>query len=902
MFINNLAYEASAGSGKTFMLVVRYLSLLFRGADPSKILALTFTNKAAAEMQERIIATLDELENRDELNEIVKVSAITKAEILKQRAKVLHQFLNSDVKIMTIDKFFTTILRKFSLYTSLMPNFTTSAAQHEIKLLERFLQEIEVANKKRDFIDLALEFNKRFSDIFLILEQLYMKKDEFQNLQFTKQNYHHYKEMILKEFYALQKIVFDCKVASKTAKSGMSIEDFEDILHKSWISRESLEYRTFAKCYQPQMDEHLHTIQKLLKEYMQAKESSFFYELMQFVEIYQRAKKALYMKDSELSFNDVTILVHYLLQKRVDSEFLYFRLDATIEHILLDEFQDTSIIQYKILKPLIDEIVSGNGLFEDASFFFVGDKKQSIYRFRGGVSALFDVVAQEQHTQVEKLLTNYRSKEMVISFVNDTFKNKIKNYTPQKVREEAQGGYVEVLETSNPLEETLLWIEKLLNNGARADDIAILCATNGDGEVIKNLLVEKGIEVVTETTTKLIHQKSVMAVLEYLKYLYFNEKIYKHNFFALINKEVDEIFKIDLQYYSLSAIVKIIIEKYQLFFDEFHLIRFLDVVESYKDVESLLFEYERLDTPAAATDLKGIRVLTIHKSKGLEYEHVVVMDRLKNPPPSRESIIFEYENITLKNIYLRMKNRDALDSRYKEALLKEKILSYEDNLNAMYVAFTRAKQNLIIVQKEQKSIFEQLDLKVGFLGSFRVEQKKNEQSFRPKPFFYKEKKYGVQNEVILKEKEQSLDFQAQNFGTALHYMLEMLEEFNPQSIAQAKDATFMKFGNILTQEDFIEIQKRVELLLQNKEFLNLLGDSYTKEQPIQKGKKLYYIDLLIWHEKYSIVIDYKTSLLDEQEHKKQVKNYITLVQEATKKEVRGYLCYLLEDRVELKKV
>ena len=74
MFVNNLAYEASAGSGKTFMLVVRYLSLLFLGALPSKILALTFTNKAAAEMQERIVQTLEDLENRGELDEIVRVS------------------------------------------------------------------------------------------------------------------------------------------------------------------------------------------------------------------------------------------------------------------------------------------------------------------------------------------------------------------------------------------------------------------------------------------------------------------------------------------------------------------------------------------------------------------------------------------------------------------------------------------------------------------------------------------------------------------------------------------------------------------------------------------------------------------------------------------------------------
>jgi len=89
--------------------------------------------------------------------------------------------------------------------------------------------------------------------------------------------------------------------------------------------------------------------------------------------------------------------------------------------MLLDEFQDTSIMQYEILKPLINEITSGSGVFENGSFFFVGDVKQSIYRFRGGVSALFGEVARQNSTLREPLLTNYRSQKEVIEFVNRVF-------------------------------------------------------------------------------------------------------------------------------------------------------------------------------------------------------------------------------------------------------------------------------------------------------------------------------------------------------------------------------------------------------------------------------------------------------------------------------------------------
>ena len=231
-------------------------------------------------------------------------------------------------------------------------------------------------------------------------------------------------------------------------------------MSKTWLSRESLDYRTFSKCFIPEMDGILHRIQELIKKQNQAKEQNFFYALNELVGIYEKSKKALYMDDSELSFSDVTTLVHFILREIDDSEFLYFRLDSQIEHMLLDEFQDTSIVQYEILKPLINEITSGNGIFENGSFFFVGDVKQSIYRFRGGVSALFGAVKEEQRTEVEQLVTNYRSQKEVIEFVNYVFKEKIKNYTPQRTRPEADGGYVSILQNDELVVEVIEQVDR----------------------------------------------------------------------------------------------------------------------------------------------------------------------------------------------------------------------------------------------------------------------------------------------------------------------------------------------------------------------------------------------------------------------------------------------------------
>lgn len=920
MFINNLAYEASAGSGKTFMLVVRYLSLLFKGAEASKILALTFTNKAAFEMQERIVLTLEELESRGELVEIARVTGFTQEYLLQNRKKILDEFLNSNSRIMTIDKFFSQILRKFSLYASLMPDFTTMSSQHELKLLSRFLKEVSVAGKKDTLITLSLQSKKRLGDIFSLLDEFYTKQKELSQIKFSKQEYWQYELEAMDSFEALKNLVDNCEGASSTTKNAVIAETFDALTTKSWIGRESLNYRTFSKCYTPEMDIHLGKINEAVKNYNRAKEQNFFYALSELVDIYVKSKQALFTDDSELSFNDVTVLVYYLLKERIDSEFLYFRLDAQIEHMLLDEFQDTSILQYEILKPLIEEIVSGEGVFSGGSFFFVGDVKQSIYRFRGGVSALFGSVAKECNTHIEPLLTNYRSQKEVIEFVNATFMHKIANYAPQKVRPEAQGGYVEVIQNDAPLEESITQVKRVLSLGAEINEIAILCATNGDGEAVKEALQAEGIEVVTETTTKLINQKSVKAMLEYLKYLYFREEIYRENFFALINQEIRDIKRVDFTRVKLLDVVQKAIKEYGLFSGDFHLIRFLSVIAQQSDIEALLFEYERLDIAAAASDLRGVRVLTVHKSKGLEFEHVIVMDRLKRAPAARDSIIYEYDNITLQNVYLRTKGRELLDDGYANALAKEKALVREDSLNALYVAFTRARENLFVILKSKDSAFELLELAAGssgiLEGSVALSSQKGkgeDKATHRSPLDYKALYYGTQSDILALEETKEEDLESINFGLAMHYMLEMLGEFKVENIPHAKDMMINKYGYILEDAEIEDIQNRVTMLLNSSEFLTLINGECYREKAIRYKNNLRYIDLLvesqakedslslfsdgIWN-----VIDYKSSLGYSEHHLKQVRYYVDAIKKITGDAVDGYICYLLEDKVKIVKV
>ncbi len=904
VFINNLAYEASAGSGKTFMLVVRYLSLLFKGASPSKILALTFTNKAANEMQERIVSTLEELENRGELDEIVKVTELSSEYLLANRGSVLGEFLNSHTKIMTIDSFFTQILRKFSLYASLMPDFSTFSSQHELKLLSRFLKEVSVAGKKDILITLSLASNKRLTDIFELLDEFYIKFGELKDIEFKKQDVVQFETLALSYMSELKKIVTSCKAASSTAIKSVHSESFDELCAKAWLERDSLNYSTFSKCFTPAMDDLLIKIKEAVKEQNRAKEQNFFFAMKELADIYAKSKKALYMDDSELSFNDVTYLVYEILNLIDDSEFLYFRLDSQIQHMLLDEFQDTSILQYEILKPLISEITAGKGVFDNGSFFFVGDVKQSIYRFRGGVSALFDAVREQNGTRVEKLLTNYRSQREIVKFVNSVFEQKIKNYTPQLAAEEASGGFVEVVQNDEVLQEVITQVQRFLEQGADINEIAVLCATNGDGEEVKEALHAQNIEVVTETTTKLINQKSVKAILEYLKYLYFTQDIYAHNFFALISQEVRLIKKVDFNKAKILDVVKNVIDEFGLFSDDFNQIRFLNEVSRYSDIEALLFEYERLEAGAAASELIGVRVLTIHKSKGLEYEHVIVMDRLKKAPAARDAVIYEYDGITLKNIYLRIKGRDAVDGEYANALAKEKSLVYEDSLNALYVAFTRARENLIVVLKSKDSSFDILDLSPKGSGSLKCKKEFDSLSsqIQFQTLEYKELYYGTQIDILEVEKVQEEDLKSINFGLAMHYMLEMLGEFKEQNISYAKDMMINKYGTLLEDEEIEEIENRVGLLLKNEEFIFLTSGEFYREKAIRYKNNLRYIDLLVKNDSVWSVIDYKSSTSYSQHHIRQVEYYVKAIKEITGDSVEGYICYLLENNIKIVKI
>jgi exodeoxyribonuclease V beta subunit len=903
-----LVLEASAGSGKTFALSIRYISLLVLGSKPESILTLTFTNKAANEMLERITLLLKELKYRElELLEISKLTGITKDEILKRQPYIYRSFLKANLNISTIDKFNTLILRNFSLYRALMPDFKVGEGVDEHRFFTIFIHNIIKKGLYSALVDFAMYEQKRLHEIFGFLKVLNQKRPDLANIKISSLSREDSKKEVMAIFLSIKNIFLSFDNLSPSGKKALLCSTPEDILDKSWIEKSSiLDYQYFKKFHHPKLQELFLRLKEVLNRYLIAKEAYYKVRYLKIFEVYKDVKTKLNLETNKLEFDDITNFVYELLQQgEVDSEFLYFRLDSKIDHILIDEFQDTNVAQYKILEPLIDEICAGFGVKADRSFFYVGDIKQSIYRFRGGVKELFFYVKDRFDVKLEKLTTNYRSSKEVVEFVNRVFEPKIKGYSPQIAYNKDQDGYIKVVTSSDLLKSVIDEVFELLNSGVRPDDIALLCYSNDDTYLIKDELLKEdsSLLVTTTTTKKLIDISEVKAVIEFLKFLYFKERVYLTNFLSLIGRHRDK--DIELKKFcidrELNTLIKDIIIYFGLFYYDENLLKLLEISREYRDIDEFIYDSENIETLSPNKEDKGIKILTIHKSKGLEFKHVVVIDRFKKRPANRDSMLFYYQGINLVDMYIKFKNRQLVDGEFKVACERVKELEIEDELNTLYVALTRAELSLIVCQKDKDSSLALLGLEDYESGRLVVEKIAKE-TILYEEFDYRAVKTGSQDRAKSISSDIS-DINSINFGLALHYLLESLPDFKSKHINSAYWAMKNRYEMRLLDGQAQQIKKRVELLLKDKAFLSLVKGEIYKEVPLVYNQEVKQLDLVIEQDGKLIVVDYKSSSSLQQSHIKQVKEYKKALQSIYhSKEIEGYICYLRRDEVDLLEV
>ncbi|QEF30853.1 RecB-like helicase [Helicobacter pylori] len=909
-----MALKASAGSGKTFALSVRFLALLFKGANPSEILTLTFTKKATAEMKERILDYLkilqkENLESGKEksqniLKELEEKYHLDPSLVRNSAQKIYQRFLNAEVRISTIDAFFQSILRKFCWFVGLSANFEVNedTEAHQRQLNEGFLNALnsEQLEELSAFIVQCLSYESYTSDS--ILKRLRFLKNKLYLFDPNKKEPAFDEEGFLEKLRSLNNQIQNIETASNEAKKAIKCDSFRGFLNSSltWLKKKS-EYQSFKKLKSeiPTLERECEEIENDLKRYYEAKETAIFKKFPKFIQLYDKATS----KIQALDFDAIKDKVHVLLNgyEEMPAEFFYFRLDSKIAHILIDEFQDTSLNDYEILAPFIDEIKAGIGQAKwHRSVFFVGDVKQSIYAFRGSFSSLFESVSRDFHH--DNLEFNHRSVPLIINYVNTIFKKAYQNsptaYLEQKYPKASNNkhvteGYVKVSLVADEkellLNQVLQEAKNLLDHRIDPKDITLLCATNKDALEIKNYLQEylSAICPSTESSARLsqlVESKIIKNALEYALAEEPYKPFYKHSVLKLAGYLHDDAIALpgfNPKKESVASFVWKIMEQFKLYGEPAQ--SCLELAIGCEDADGFLEKLEAKEI--ASFNPKGAQIMTIHKSKGMQFPYVIVCERLGNPKSSHSNqLLEEYDGAELTRLYYRMKNREVVDKDYARALDKEEAAKDHEEINVYYVAFTRAELGLIVVAKDKKEskkesknkkMREQLDLtplEEGEIAPVISPQKEPLiASVVIKPHAYGEQVQEIEEEPD-SDYEKNNDQEAINFGIALHKGLEYQYAYN---IPKKSVLEYLNYHYGFYGLDYQALEESLELFENDAEIQALFKNHALKgEAAFLFQGVVSRIDVLLWDRGQNLyVLDYKSSQNYQQSHKAQVSHY-----------------------------
>lgn len=915
-----MALKASAGSGKTFALSVRFLALLFKGANPSEILTLTFTKKATAEMKERILDYLkilqkENLENEKEksqniLKELEEKYHLDPSLVQNSAPKIYQRFLNAEIRISTIDAFFQSILRKFCWFVGLSANFEVNedTKAHQQQLNESFLSALngEQLEELSVFIAQCLSYDSYTSDS--ILERLRFLKNKLYLFDPNKKEPAFDEKGFLEKLRSLNEQIQSIETASDRAKTAIKCDSFRGFLNSSltWLEKKS-EYQSFKKLKSeiPTLESECEEIENDLKRYYEAKETAIFKKFPKFIQLYDKATS----KIQALDFDAIKDKVHALLNgyEELPAEFFYFRLDSRIAHILIDEFQDTSLNDYKILAPFIDEIKAGIGQAKwQRSVFFVGDVKQSIYAFRGSFSSLFESVAKDFYH--DNLPFNHRSSPLIINYVNTIFKKAYQNsptaYLEQKYpkasnNKHATDGYVKVSLVADErellLEQILQEAKNLLEHRIEPKDITLLCATNDDALEIKNYLQENlsAIRPSTESSANLsqfVESKIIKNTLEYALAEEPYKPFYKHSVLKLAGYLHDDAIALagfNPKKESVAGFVWKVMELFELYGEPAQ--SCLELAVGCEDANEFL---EKLEAKKiASSHSKGVQIMTIHKSKGMQFPYVIVCERLGKPKSNNSNqFLEEYNGTELLRLYYRMKNREVVDKDYARALDKEEAAKNHEETNVYYVAFTRAELGLIVVAKDKdqkkdkkeskkesknkKGMHEKLDLAPLEEGEIAPVISPQKEPLIPsiviKPHAYGEQVQEIEEEPS--DYEKNNDQEAIHFGIALHKGLEYQYAYN---IPKESVLEYLNYHHGFYGLDYQALEESLELFENDTEIQALFKNYALRgEAAFLFEGVVFRIDVLLWDKGQNLyVLDYKSSQNYQQSHKAQVSHY-----------------------------
>ena len=1027
--------EASAGSGKTYALAKRYVQLILNPdldlgpIPPRNVLALTFTNKAAFEMKARILEFLKRIAlkqlSKPQEADILKPIGLDAGRASVEAFRVMEGVIRhyNFFQVQTIDKFINAILSGCAFKIGLTANFKIKTNPGEYlrysldELIDRARREKDVLRAFERFLHHYLYLENRSGwfpkdDILAIITTLFEKSNTygqgFAASAFAPEDVIKKKASLLAEIKSLREALPPethagfLKSLDKFLAEHPRSFDIDGI--SDYFARDAVPVRKGAAV--PRDAEKRWA--KIRGDLTRLCEEEAYSLFDPYVEMFLRAIGGFYAlasKDDCLFLNELNKRAGSLFDEgQITVEELYYRLATRFHHYLIDEFQDTSRLQWRNLQQMAEEALSTGG-----TLFYVGDRKQAIYGFRGGDVALFDDVKKlfsSFHVRTDILADNWRSRRKIVEFNNAVFSlDNLTGFIRQKEAHEAKGnkdvpvrfndediaeigsifqsarqvsrvkdkdGYVhmEYIDIDKKEERDGVIREKLiarlrdLKERFAYRDIAVLTRGNREVKEITNWLLQENIPVESERTSDITENSFIIELIAFFRFL--DSPIDNLAFSTFILGDIftraTGLTPEEMHRFIFSLRPKITGEKGLYLYTEFRdrypdvwasfldgffrhvgmypfyelavtvysrfnilvhcreaqgfLMHFLELIkkaeEEHTDIASFLGYFDTLqgeDLYVHVADSDAVKVLTIHKSKGLEFP-VVVLPYIAMDVQIGDSggeyqpsyILRQHDEhmalLRIKTKYLKFSEdlRAIYGQEYKKAFLSE--------LNSLYVALTRPRNELYgLIPKRIGNGFncarflipEDLYIQ-GQQERYEPQKAEDAAILKIPPADYPDWIGYLKDEFLgadrLRNRAQRLK------GEVMHDLLSSVGNLRRADWEEAVGRALVRAKHRFPQvRDWDEHKTRLNELLacpETARFFDCDGaEILTEQEVVDPSGQTRRCDRLVVFQKEVWVVDFKSAKAPQRQDEAQIKEYRDILQGIYPgRKVRGFLIYL----------
>ena len=903
--------KASAGSGKTFQLTETYLKCLSESSDENAyrhILAVTFTNKATAEMKSRILKRLHEKAAEDPRSERILVS-------------ILHDY--GAFSVSTIDKFFQQVLRAFA---------------RELGYFSAYQVELDTQAVVREAVDRLLDgITEKDTELIAWLDDLVEKQLSDGKRLYLENDLYDICEM-LRTLRQSPEVLSKENLASKRADCIRIIEKFNKKVYE--LAPELAgDAGRLGKIPYPkvtQLKNASSEVQALFADgYKLYNTAQIILPLTYTLGIardYYASQDALTREKNILCLDDSTTLLKGIIDGS-DAPFVYEKLGVRYRNFLLDEFQDTSDVQWDNFYPLLKESNdTGN------SSLIVGDVKQSIYRWRGSDWRLLAsrLPSQFPGASIKPLDGNWRSCRQIVDFNNSFFEfasaqlglSDLYSDVHQTVKtQDPAPGMVQLdfAQDKDQLDMLFDYIGKARAQGARFSDIAVLVRANKEGAAVAEYLIAKDLPVITDDSLDAKASVTVRRLVALLECIDNKDNTISAFYAKSLDLEYPQ------SYHSLTDLceyfLRALLSQYpqEAAGEVLHIQSFMDNLQDWVSVNgnnlAAFLKYwkdakVKISSPPASD---SIRVITVHKSKGLEFPYVIFPFADKVDLYQAGDVWCSFDGVKYP---VKLYAKSTQNSCFDKDLEVERKMQAIDNLNIFYVALTRAVNQLTVIAKDPgKTLREALDKGKQPAYSnmsqilYAFAKKKGFCYGSPYDFSSLEHTEGVGNAIQgnypsipvgtrLPVPDDSSDFFSEEGigtkvsprinGIVLHGILSQVNTVD--DLKEAVDAA-VRDGLLLQEDAERDYALLRGAILSRPEWFGPGQTSLNEVSIIGEDGQLHRPDRVVSGPEGTVVVDYKFGA-PRQQYRQQVAEYVRLYRKMGYKNVTGYLWYVPENRTE----